>query len=119
MTDMHSDEFLVYRQTRFDLAYTFNYQTAQDVHPPLDCAIGLYLLDGSGALVAQADGPINHYDHAIVPTSQMQPGQIYIDYRALDLSEDLPPGDYTLMLAVYQPWDGVRLTLPGGADMAA
>lgn len=32
---------------------------------------------------------------------------------------DLPPGDYTLELAVDQPRHGVRLTLPGGADLAA
>ncbi|MCL4248044.1 MAG: glycosyltransferase family 39 protein [Anaerolineae bacterium] len=87
-----------------------------DTAPQLDYSIGLHLLDSSGVLVAQADGPINHYDAQIFPTSQMQPGQIYIDHRDIRLPANLPSGEYTLELVVYQPWDGVRLTLPDGAD---
>jgi hypothetical protein len=84
--------------------------------PDADYSLSLQLLDGSGALVAQTDGPINHYGAEIVQTSQLEPDRIYIDHRAITLPPDLPAGEYTLALAVYQAWDGVRLTLPDGRD---
>ena len=71
---------------------------------------------GDGALVAQSDGPINHYGVQIVQTSQLQPGKIYIDWRTLTLPPDLPSGTYTLELVVYQSWDNTRLTLADGSD---
>jgi hypothetical protein len=74
------------------------------------------MLDAQGALVAQADAPINHYGAQVVQTSALEPGKIYIDWRTLALPADLPPGTYTLALVVYQPWDGARLTLPDGSN---
>jgi hypothetical protein len=82
----------------------------------LDYSFSLRLLDASGALIGQLDGPIHHYGQITVPTSQMQPGQIYIDHRIVPLPEGLPPGEYRLALAVYQSWDGQRLTLRDGRD---
>jgi hypothetical protein len=74
-----------------------------------DYSIGLHLLDESGQLVAQSDGPINDIYAGPVQTSALEPERIYIDRRTLDLPPDLPPGTYQLALTVYQPWDGVRL----------
>jgi 4-amino-4-deoxy-L-arabinose transferase-like glycosyltransferase len=83
----------------------------------LDYSIGLHLLDDMGVLVAQADGPItDFYSREPVQTSQLAPGQIRIDARALRLPADLPAGVYRLALVVYQSWDGVRLSLPDGTD---
>jgi hypothetical protein len=82
----------------------------------LDYSIGVQMLDSSGALVAQSDGPIQHYGSEVVQTSAMQPGKLYIDWRTLTPAAPLPPGDYTLHVIVYQSWDSVRLTLDGGAD---
>jgi mannosyltransferase len=82
----------------------------------LDYSIGLHLRDSAGNLVAQSDGAIAHYGVETVQTSQMQPGRIYIDHRTLALPPGLPDGQYPLELVVYQSWDGLRLTLPSGAE---
>jgi hypothetical protein len=42
--------------------------------PSLDYSIGLQLLNGAGMLVAQNDGPIQHYGVETVQTSGLQPG---------------------------------------------
>lgn len=84
--------------------------------PALDYSISLRLVDGAGAIVAQNDGPINHYGVEIVQTSQLQPGKIYIDWRTLEIPADLPESLYILQLVVYQPWDGERLRLLDGED---
>jgi hypothetical protein len=85
--------------------------------PQSDYSIGLHLLDAGGNLVAQIDRPIrDQYLNQDVQTSQMEPGRIYIDVRTLDLPPELPAGNYQLTLVVYQPWDGVRLTLADGSD---
>jgi len=84
--------------------------------PDVNYSISLQLLDSGGALVAQADGPINHYAAEIVETSQLEPGRIYMDRRSLALPAGVAAGDYRLALVVYQSWDGVRLTLADGSD---
>ncbi|MEO8394938.1 MAG: hypothetical protein ABI700_18220, partial [Chloroflexota bacterium] len=84
--------------------------------PERDYSISLRLTDASGALVAQSDGPINHYGAQIVQTSQFVPGKIYIDWRTLTPPANLQSGTYTLELVVYQSWDNARLTLPDGSD---
>jgi hypothetical protein len=82
----------------------------------LNYSMSLQLLDATGGLVAQVDGPINHYDTEVVETSQLEPGRVYIDHRAIPLPPDLQPGEYRLALVVYQSWDGVRLILADGSD---
>jgi hypothetical protein len=84
--------------------------------PSLDYSMGLHLISADGGLAAQSDGPIQHYGAETVPTSTMQPEDIYIDFRTLPLPPNLSPGVYELALVVYRPWDGVRLTLPDGTD---
>ncbi len=84
--------------------------------PAADYSFGLYLLDAAGGMQAQRDGPLQDYwGRGVIQTSQLQPGRYYIDLRDLVVPSDLPPGRYTLALAVYQPWDGVRLSAPDGA----
>jgi hypothetical protein len=85
--------------------------------PSLDYSISLRLLDNTGAILAQNDGPIHHYGAEIFPTSQLQPGKIYIDWRDLALPTQLSTGTYRLELVVYQPWDSVRLRLPDASDV--
>jgi hypothetical protein len=87
-----------------------------DQVPTLDYSIGLHLFDAEGSLVAQSDGEIQHYGVETVPTSRLQAGQIYIDFRTIHLPLELAPGKYGLALVVYQSWDGTRLTLPDGRD---
>ncbi len=87
-----------------------------DARISLDYSIGLHLLNEAGDLVAQKDGPIDHYAAETVPTSHMEPGRIYIDHRTMMLPLDLPSGTYRLSLVVYQPWDGQRLQTDDGSD---
>lgn len=82
----------------------------------LDYSFSLQLYAASGALVAQADGPIHHYGRDRVQTSALMPDQWYIDWRTVTPSAPMPAGTYTLALLVYQPWDGVRLLTADGAD---
>lgn len=84
--------------------------------PTEDYSISVQMLDPDGTLVAQTDGPVHHYAAEIFQTSRLEPGKIYIDHRALDLPAGLPPGRYPLILIVYQPWDGERLTVADGRD---
>jgi hypothetical protein len=52
-------------------------------------------MDSEGHLVAQSDGPINHYGNETVDTNMMQPGKIYIDYRSLALPPTINPVNIT------------------------
>jgi hypothetical protein len=99
-------------------------RSAVDVHlwwraeksPTNSYSIGLHLLDQSGNLIAQSDGAINEYGKTQVDLTTMQPGQIYIDYRTLNLPSIVAPGSYDLDLIVYNWQTGQRLTLPDGSD---
>lgn len=83
--------------------------------PPINYSIGLHLLDASGALIAQADGPIRDFGVQIVETSAMQPGKLYMDRRALALPAGIS-GQVELRLVVYDAATGARLRLADGAD---
>ena len=87
-----------------------------DRTPTINYSIGLHLLDAAGNLVAQSDGPINHYGSEIVDANTMQPGKIYIDYRSLSLPTTIAPGQYQLELIVYDWQTGNRLLQADGAD---
>ncbi|MBN2470649.1 MAG: glycosyltransferase family 39 protein [Anaerolineae bacterium] len=88
-----------------------------DASPAGDLTFGVYLLDAGGALAAQQDGPlIDYWSGEATPTSALEPGRIYIDRRVIALPDDLPPGSYALMLAVYHPEDGTRLPVGDAPD---
>ena len=74
-----------------------------------DYSISLALLDSKGAIVAQVDGAPKAPTETPGQTSVWQPGTYYQDIRSLYLPAGLEPGDYRLVVAVYQWWDGVRL----------
>ncbi len=85
--------------------------------PEDNYSIGIYLLNSSGLTVAQTDGAINDLYYETVETSQMEANRIYVDQRIITIPEDLPAGDYSLHVAVYQWWDGVKLELSNGEDL--
>ncbi len=87
-----------------------------DKTPTTSFSIGLQLLDASGKLVAQSDGPINHYGKETIDTNAMQGGKIYIDFRSLSLPVDTVAGTYQLGLIVYDWQTGKRLLLADGSD---
>jgi hypothetical protein len=85
--------------------------------PTADYSISVQMLNESGALVAQHDGPIlDFWNSRTLQTSSLTPGHYYIDHRELVLPPGTPPGRYTLALTVYQPWDGARLPVEGAND---
>ncbi len=87
-----------------------------DRQPTFDYSIGVHLLDENGRLIAQNDGAVHYFNVDMLPVSQLVPEQFYIDYRTLELPENVAPGRYELRLIVYQWWDGTRLLLPDGSD---
>ncbi len=73
------------------------------------------LLDRDGTLVAQHDGvPLAGY----APTSTWQPGRTVNDRHSVPLRSDLPPGEYQLVVGLYDPATGQRLPLTDGSGDA-
>jgi hypothetical protein len=71
------------------------------------------LLDASGALVAQQDGlPMAGY----APTTTWQPDTLILDRRSLILPPQLDPGDYCIIVGLYDLATGERLKLSDGSD---
>jgi hypothetical protein len=84
--------------------------------PLIDYSVGLHLLDSNGTMIAQSDGPINHYGAEVMNTSQFEPRRIYIDFRSLNLPSGLPAGQYQLEMVVYDWQTNERLTLADSTD---
>jgi hypothetical protein len=78
----------------------------------VDYSFSLAVLDSSGQVVAQTDGP-TRAPNTPETTSAWLPGTIYDDFRTLELPRNLNSGEYRLVVTVYQWWDGVRLSPAG------
>jgi hypothetical protein len=68
--------------------------------------ITLQLLDGDRNLVAQVDTVPRD---GLAPTTSWQPGDVMVDRYGLHLPPELPPGRYSLIVAVYHATTGDRL----------
>jgi len=71
-----------------------------------DLSIFVHLLDPAGDLVWQDDGAANHGDR---PTWSWEPRESIVDPHTIELSSDLPEGDYTLVAGLYDWRTGERL----------
>ncbi len=80
---------------------------------PTDYTVFVHLLSGSGELVAQADGPPRNGRY---PTTAWGAGERFDDLHRLTLPDNLPPGQYTLSLGLYNSQDGLRLPLADGGN---
>ena len=78
-----------------------------------DYHVFVHLLNSMGQIVAQADGQPALWTR---PTSTWPVGQQIVDRHGLWLAPATPPGDYHLLVGLYRPADGSRLTLPDGSD---
>jgi hypothetical protein len=87
-----------------------------DRTPNLDYSVSLQIVDENDLLIAGKDGPIIHYKTQIYNTSQLIPGQIYIDFRDITIEPHLLPGKYHLRLLLYDWQTLKRLTLSDGSD---
>ncbi len=87
-----------------------------DATPAQSYKVFLHLLDAAGKVVAQHDGePVG----GSRPTTGWAVGEQVIDNHGVLLPPDLPPGDYTLRLGLYDAFEpGIRLSLfgEGGGD---
>lgn len=81
--------------------------------PTADYNLFLQLLDSTGHLVAQHDGPPNG---GYTNTSTWFVGQTIVSRSAVALPADLPPGNYRLIAGLYQPDTGHRLPTDTGED---
>lgn len=72
-----------------------------------------HLVDASGNVVAQADRPLLA-DFA--PPTEVMQGAPIVDTIDLPLPADLAPGEYTLLIGLYNPVDGARLLTAEGGD---
>ena len=81
---------------------------------PQDYTVFTQLLDRTGQLVTSMDRP--PLDGAY-PTSTWLPGQTIIDRRSIPLA-GVPPGDYRLIVGLYDPATRQRLATTAGADFA-
>jgi 4-amino-4-deoxy-L-arabinose transferase-like glycosyltransferase len=79
----------------------------------IDYTVFTHLWDATGQLVAQLD---SQPASGTRPTSSWAPGEVVIDRRALLVPADVPPGDYSLQIGVYDLATSQRLsvTQPGG-----
>jgi hypothetical protein len=78
---------------------------------PLATAISSYLVslqvfDENKGLVTQVDGVPGHGER---PTNTWQPGEIIIDPYALNLPANLPPGQYRLLLLMFDATGGAQV----------
>jgi len=68
-----------------------------------DYFIFVHLRDASGATVAQRDTPPWQ---GLFPTSSWRAGTLAVDINDVPLPASLPPGDYTLVLGMFDPASG-------------
>jgi len=82
--------------------------------PPEDYTVFVHLLDGSGTLRGQGDGPPMSGDY---PTSLWEPGETIADEHKMTIDAATPSGQYRLAVGLYHLADGVRLPVrdSGGA----
>lgn len=83
---------------------TFQWQT--HTPPAQDYKLFVHVADAEGRPAAQWDGfpGLN-----TARTSQWQAGESFADHVLLPLSQDMPRGDYTLLVGLYDPESGARL----------
>jgi len=80
---------------------------------PIDYTTFVHVRNAAGETVAQKDQP--PLDGAY-PTSLWDPGEIIADELIIPLPDELPSGEYSLVIGLYDFTTGLRLPVPGAAD---
>jgi hypothetical protein len=75
-----------------------------------DYAVFVHLVDEHDNIVAQADGIAMEGRY---PTSAWASGERIVDTRTLLLPKELGVGTYQLVVGLYNPVDGQRLSIEG------
>lgn len=83
------------------------------VVPQIAYAVSIRLQDVNDRLLAQSDGlPVN----GTRPTTSWKTDEVIEDRREINLPKTLPPGQYKLVVAVYDPKTGTRLNTSDGKN---
>jgi hypothetical protein len=86
----------------------------QALHVPVaDYTVFVHVRDASGHIVAQADSPPQA---GAYPTSFWDVAETIVDDHALRLPDDLPAGDYTVVVGLYRLDTGERLSITQGGS---
>lgn len=75
----------------------------------------LHLIDSTGKVWAQSDGPPINW---LRPFSTFVAGQSVVDRRAMLVTSDIPPGRYSVTVGLYNPDTQTRVRLVDGAPGA-
>jgi hypothetical protein len=86
----------------------------QSLHVPIaDYTVFVHVRDARGHVVAQADSPPQS---GAYPTSFWDAGETIVDDHVLRLPDDLPAGDYTVVVGLYRLDTGERLLITQGGS---
>lgn len=91
------------------LAVTLIWQTRVEL--TTGYRVFVHLVNEEGAIVTQTDGEPANWSR---PTTGWMPGEYIVDNHTLMLPENLPAGNYTLRLGLYNPDNGQRLPTSTG-----
>jgi 4-amino-4-deoxy-L-arabinose transferase-like glycosyltransferase len=75
--------------------------------------VTVQLLDARSQVIAQRDGEPAGGSQ---PTDNWQPQEIIVDNHGLTIPPGVPPGDYRLIVALYDAETGLRLPVSSGGD---
>jgi len=87
----------------------FRFYWRADRAPAADYTVFLHLRNGANENIAQKDSPPAGGRY---PTSLWDAGEIIVDELTLPVAE-VPPGEYTPVVGLYNFVDGARLPVPG------
>lgn len=79
--------------------------------PEEDYTVFVHLVDEEGQLVAQHDA---RPGRGRFPTATWRPGQLIADRHPLEIPLNMTPGDYTLIIGLYQLQNGERAVMENG-----
>jgi hypothetical protein len=71
-----------------------------DATPDDNYNMQIVMVDDTGGQITEANAPL-----ALSPTQLWQPGAFTLDVRSLTVPCDTPPGEYPLIMGVYDPGD--------------
>ena len=85
-------------------------------HPTRDYTVFIHLLDHSGQIQGQVDSPPASGTY---PTSVWDAGEFIADSHTISLEPDLPAGEYTVAIGLYDPHTGQRLPIVDENDQVS
>lgn len=89
------------------------WRPTENAPPPQDYSIFIHLLDADGERLTGWDGvPLQ----GAYPTRFWRPGESLLDFWVLRIPEDIPAGQASLRIGIYDPIEGARLPVTVGGE---